>query len=57
MSGRKVPCKCAVCAVVRHSVYATAPSTEPDPHAMEPGDCQRALIKIWDALQKQEDES
>lgn len=42
------PC-CLTCEAVKHNVYAVAPSTVPDPQAMEPGDAQRALAEIWDA--------
>ena len=51
---RKGPCGCTVCRMLRHSVIPTAPSIEPDPSKMEPGDCQRVLIELWGALKRAE---
>lgn len=47
-------CNCAVCVTLRHVVIPTSPDPVPDPWKMEPGDCQRALAELWDALKRQE---
>lgn len=49
------PCDGAVCRVLRYKVIPAAPSQEPDPWAMEPGDCQRALAEIWDTMKDSEE--
>lgn len=46
----KKPCSCKVCKLLHSGVYPVAPSDIPDPSKMEPGDCQRLLVELWEAL-------
>jgi len=55
MARRKGPCTCSVCQILRHHVIPVAPSIEPDPSKMQPGDCQRALIAMWEAMKRTEE--
>lgn len=59
MTSRKQakPCGCAVCRILRHCVIPAAPSIEPDPSRMQAGDCQRALIEMWEAMKRDEKQS
>lgn len=50
-------CPCPTCQAIRHGVVPVAPDTVPDPRKMEPGDCQRVLVDVWDAMKKAEGNS